>query len=99
MKKQFLIYPLFLLVALSSCEQRKPEADQMKNNAMRPLEEEVVLYERDPNHPSENRGLGSLADPKSTESMSDSGIDRNDELIPEGLYRQMNPTGATLAQF
>lgn len=98
MKKQFLIYPLFILMALSSCEQRKGE-NSMNNNVTRPVEKEVILYERAPDAQSENRGLGSLADPKSTESMSDAGTDRNDELIPEGLYRQMNPSGATLAQF
>lgn len=98
MKKQFLIFPLFLAIALCSCEQRKSESS-MNNNVTRPVEKEVILYERAPDAQSENRGLGSLADPKSSESMADAGTDRNDELIPEGLYRQMNPTGATLAQF
>lgn len=98
MKEKYSIYLVGVALMMCSCQsQETPKHDA--GSATASLEKEIVLYESDPNTPQGARGLGSLADPQSMESMADAGVDRNDDLIPDPLYRRMNPTGATLAQF
>ncbi len=85
------------LALLSACDPMDKQEPQNSPKAM--PTETVVLYESESQELDPQRGLGSLANPRSTESVADPGKDREDELLPQRLYQNMNESGATLATF
>jgi hypothetical protein len=99
MKKKYFLWIIGGL-ALTSCdfEQNMSHTDARTNVQ---ASEMVILYDAEKDIQDPQRGLGTLADAQSTESVADqTEQDRIDELLPNRLYADLKGhEGATIATF
>ncbi len=87
-----------LCLLLSACT---PPTENFSQDLPQKPQDSIVLYESKDGTHNPERGLGTLADPTSTESMANPGNDRTEELLPNRLYSDFNSPydGAVVARF